>query len=49
MGKDADCCDTCRDFGHSTETAPVVAAAPLAGGTITILVRTRRGDRSIVR
>jgi len=25
------------------------AAAPLAGGTITILVRTRRGDRSIVR
>ncbi len=48
MGKDADCCDTCRDFGHVTEPAPAIATRPLAGGTITLLVRTIRGERSIV-
>lgn len=47
MGKDADCCDTCREFGHSSQAAPPVAEQPLDGGRVTLLVRSRGVERTI--
>jgi pSer/pThr/pTyr-binding forkhead associated (FHA) protein len=52
MGKDADCCDTCREFGHSSETAPLIAAIPLPApsptSTVTIIVQTGGTEESFV-
>lgn len=41
VGKDADCCDTCRDFGHVTDAAPVIAERPLRGGAVTLVIMGR--------
>ena len=49
MGKDADCCDACKMFGHQTEPPPPPPPRPEAKrDQVKLVVRDRDGEREFL-